>query len=167
MFMIGIDTYSWGKLIRLRRDKNWESIISEIIINIEWFITIEGKKEFEHFFPQELDILDHGIILPFLNIKLNEFVEKGFDLNDASLLEYNIERNYRIITEDRPMLTEGIISKRNIIFLIDFFLELTIDYNYLSKRELYHLIKIFRKMGNINIKKANEVENQRKKLSFN
>ena len=164
--MIGIDTISWGKLIKLRSDKKWEPIINDIIIKIEWFVTIEGKKEFEHFFPHDLDILDQGIILPILNIKLNEFIEKGFDLNDASLLEYNDERNYRIITADRQMLTEGVISKRNIIFLIDFFLELTINYHFFSKRELYHLIKLFRKMGNINIKKANEVENHRKRLNL-
>ena len=128
------------------------------------FITIEGKKEFEHFFPTELDLLDHCTVLPLLNEKLDDFVGKGYDRNDASLLEYNCVRNYRIITEDRPMLLEGVTSKQDIIMLIDFFSELTGKNNYFTSRELYHLIQLFRKWRNIDEKKENAIEKLRKRL---
>ncbi|MHA2364590.1 MAG: hypothetical protein ACXAC7_11590, partial [Candidatus Hodarchaeales archaeon] len=123
--MIGIDTFSWGKLIRLRQIKEWKLLINEIIKKIDWFITTEGKKEFDYWFPSELDIIETGTILPVLDIKYHYYLEQGYDANDASLLEYLDLRNYRIITEDRPMLLEGVTGKRNIIYLVDFFAELT------------------------------------------
>ena len=111
-----------------------------------------------------MELLDHGTTLTVLNIKLNYFLTKGFDLNDASLLEYNSIRIYRIITEDRPMLLEGITTKNDIIMLIDFFLELTGPDNYFTGKEMYHLIHIFRKWRNIDKSKENTVENIIKKL---
>lgn len=160
--MIGIDTYSWGKLIHLKNEREWSKSITEIIEDIDWFITIEGKKEFEHFFPAELNLLDYCTILPLLNVKLDEFITKGFDRNDASLLEYNLIQNYRIITEDRPMLLEGVTGKNDIIMLIDFFLELTGKENYFSTKELYHLIHILSKWRNIDKDKAAAIEKLRK-----
>ena len=160
--MIGIDTYSWGKLIKLKSMTNWDSIIDELLTKLDWFVTVEGKKEFQHFYPDQIQILDKGTILPVLNIRLKNFIEEGFDLNDASLLEYAILRNYRIITEDRPLIGEAIYNKVNIVFLIDFFLELTETNKYFSKREFYHLIKLFKKWKNIKKDKARKLETRRK-----
>lgn len=162
--MIGIDTLSWGKLIRLKNDKSWSKVITELIPGIDWFITVEGRKEFEHFFPEEVDLLDHCTILPILNEKLDEFIIKGFDKNDASLLEYNAVRKYRIITEDRPMLLEGVAGKKDIIMLVDFFSELTGKDNYFTSRELYHLVQLFKKWRNIDEKKENAIETLRKRI---
>lgn len=161
--MIGIDTFSWGKLIRLKNDNGWNKVITELIPEIDWFITVEGRKEFEHFFPTELGLLDHCTVLPILNEILDEFLDKGFDKNDASLLEYNTLRKYRIITEDRPMLLEGVTGKQDIIMLVDFFSELTGKDNYFTSRELYHLVQLFKKWRNIDEKKENAIETLRKK----
>jgi hypothetical protein len=96
-----------------------------------------------------------------LGTKIIEYQNKGFDANDASLLEYADERGFRIITEDRPMILEGVTSEKNIIFLIDFFSELTENYNYFSTKELYHLVKIFRKWRNIKEDKAQAIRERR------
>jgi hypothetical protein len=159
--MIGIDTFSWGKLIKLYNIDEWKEPIKKIIENIDWFITVEGRKEFEHFYVDNLELLSHGTIVPILGTKIIEYQNKGFDANDASLLEYADERGFRIITEDRPMILEGVTSEKNIIFLIDFFSELTENYNYFSTKELYHLVKIFRKWRNIKEDKAQAIRERR------
>ena len=161
--MIGIDTFSWGKLIRLYKMKKWKEPIEEIIKETDWFITIEGKKEFEHFYKNDIELLDYGTILPVLGTKIPNYEKKGFDSNDASLLEYAAEKDYRIITEDRPMLLEGVTEKKNIVFLIDFFSELTEKYEYFSTRELYQLLKLFRKWRNIKEEKATTIRKRRNK----
>jgi hypothetical protein len=159
--MIGIDTFSWGKLIKLYYMDEWKKQIEIIIKNIDWFITIEGRKEFEYFYSDNVELLNYGTILPILGTKITEYKDKGFDSNDASLLEYADDRGYRIITEDRPMILEGVTGKMNIIFLIDFFSELTEGYNYFSTRELYHLLKLFRNWRNIKEEKANAIGKRR------
>ena len=161
--MIGIDTFSWGKLIRLQKIKKWKEPKEGIIKEVDWFITIEVKKEFEHFYKDNLDLLDYGTILPVLGIKITNYEKKGYDLNDSSLLEYADEKSYRIITEDRPMLLEGVTEKKNIIFLIDFFSELTEKYEYFTTRELYQLLKLFRKWRNIKEEKADSIRKRRNK----
>lgn len=88
----------------------------------------------------------------------------GFDRNDASLLEYNSIQQLRIITEDRPMLLEGVTGKKDIIMLIDFFIELTGRDNYFSGKEFYHLLHIFRKWRNIDKDKEIALEKLRKKI---
>ena len=62
--MIGIDTFSWGKLIKLYKMKKWNEPIEKIIKETNWFVTVEGKKEFEHFYQNDLKLLDYGSILP-------------------------------------------------------------------------------------------------------
>ena len=138
--------------------REWKEVIEEMIKNVDWLITVDGKKEFEHFFTDYMYILDFGTILPILNIKFGLYKDKGFDSNESSLLEYADEKGYRIITEDRPMILEGVTGNKNIIFLIDFFYELTENYEYFNTEELYHLIGLFRKWKNINKKKAESIE---------
>ena len=152
--MIGIDTYSLQKLFLLRQMIEWKHIIEELIEQVDFFITVEGKKEFEYRFPEDLDVLNKITILPILNEHYLEYIKRQFDPTDASLLEYADLRDYRLITEDRLMLAEGITLKKNIVCLIDFFKELADGYAFFSKKELYHLVKIFRKWKNISKKKA-------------
>ena len=99
---------------------------------VDWFITFEGKIDFEHFYKDYLDLLDYGTILPVLGTKISNYEKKGYYLNDSSFLEYSEEKSYRIITEDRPMLLEGVTVKKNIIFLFDFFSVLTEKYDYFT-----------------------------------
>ena len=161
--MIGIDTYSWGKLIKLYKMKDWKEPIETIIKETNWFITVEGKKEFEHFYEEDLELLEYGSIIPVLGTKMKGYRDKGYDANDASLLEYADEKGYRILTEDRPMLLEGLSKQKNIIFLIDFFSELTEKYEYFTTRELYQLLKLFRKWRNIKEEKAVSIRKRRNK----
>lgn len=159
--MIGIDTFSWGKIIRLHKMKSWTNLIDEAMQSVDWFVTVEGKKEFEHFHSEHITFLEYGTILPVLDERYNHYISKGFDPNDASLLEYVDVLNYRIITEDRPMLLEGVTSKRNIICLIDFFSELAYAHKFLTKKEMYHLTKLFRSWKNISKEKALALERMR------
>ncbi len=150
--MIGIDTFSWGKLIKLRNEK-WKDIVDEMIEETQFFITNSVKKEFEFRFPTELELLLKVAILPDIkHEKYRKWIIKGFDEADATLLEYSDLKEYRLITEDIPMLNEGITNKKNIIHLIDFFKELYyIDF--ITKTEFYQLIKTFREWKNITLKK--------------
>jgi hypothetical protein len=151
--MIGMDTFSWNKVILLRHS-NWQKIIDEILGKIEIFITVEGKKEFEYRFPDELSLLDKITIFPVLNT--DKFIEysKKYDSTDASLLEYSEIKGYRIITEDRPLLEEGVTSKKNVIQLLDFFYELYVKDNFFTKREIRDLIDLFRQWKNVKEKKS-------------
>ncbi len=154
--MIGLDIYTWQKLIRLKNE-GWKDLIIEILKEGNFFITHEVKKEFYHFFPHETTLLEFVEILPILNQIINEYLQKNFDLADASLLEYSDIKNYRICTEDRPMLMEGVTSKRKIIQLADLFGELYV-FNFLSKKELYQLTKTLKKWRNISNKKEKQVK---------
>lgn len=151
--MLGIDTFSWNKIIRLLQTQ-WEDPIKEIIKDLDIFITTEGKKEFEHRFQQNLDLLNDISILPVLNTpKYANYVQQ-YDPTDASLLEYSEIRGYRLITEDRPLLEEGITAKKNIIQLLDLFYELYQRDDFFTQTEMYQLIKLFRQWRNIKEKKA-------------
>ena len=156
--MIGIDTFSWNKLILLVHSE-WQKPIEELIVKSDIFITVEGKKEFEYRFPDELDLLDNITVFPILNTDTFKQYRKKYDLNDSSLLEYCDIKGYRIISEDRPLLEEGITNKKNILQLIDFFYELYISYNFFSRTEMYHLINLFRTWKNIKEKKAKFYKN--------
>lgn len=155
--MIGVDTLAWQKIILLRQKKEWNSLIDEILEKMNFFITTEGKNEFEYRFPNDLDIVNQINVLPVLNDRYSNYMKLGFDPADASLLEYTDIRKYRIITEDRPMIAEGSTSRKNIIFLIDFFRELAEGYRFITSKELYKLVKLFRKWKNITKKKAKEI----------
>ncbi len=153
--MIGIDTYQWHKLFILRKE-GWEDLINEILEKSDIFITHEIRKELEYRFPSEINVFEWLKILPIRNIKFSQFISKGFDLADASLLEYALIDGYKIITEDHPMLMEGVTLKQNILQLADFF-GILMKLGFITKKELYHLIKILRKMKNITKKKESEL----------
>lgn len=155
--MIGLDTYTLKKLISLLNSE-WREIIEDILDQISFFITTYGKFEFEYRFPKFVNLLSSIAVLPAIRGEFfYAFIEKGFDENDASLLEYSIQKSYRIITEDHLMLLEGVTTKQNVIQLIDFFKELSIIDSYFSKHEMIKLVKIFRKWKNITKKKEKRI----------
>ena len=159
--MIGIDTFSIQKLLQLRHS-GWDSVIDNLLDQGLFFITSEGEKEFRYWFKNDLFILEKFHKFPILNEKLNEYIKIGFDINDASLLEYSDIMNYRIISEDRPMVARAVSAKNYIIFLIDFFYEIYIRDDFFSQREFYHLVKLFRNWRNIKEKKAKKlIENKK------
>ena len=165
--MIGIDTITWQKLIRLRRTK-WKLIIQEMIMEMNFFIMTEGKKEFEHRFSEDLDVLDEITILPLLKgPDYVKFLQAGLDSNDASLLEYAIQKKYRIVTEDYPMLAQGVSDQQNIEQLVDFCKELLVKDNYFSLREFRQLVMEFRKWKNITKKKENKLKVYLRERGFN
>ena len=158
--MIGVDTFSWGKLILLKKEK-WNDLISEIILKSDFFITHEVKKEFEHFFPDEIDLLNFVTVLAKMEIDYNASFIKGFDEADASLLEYSKSGDFMLITEDHLMINENISGGNQIIQLVDFF-GILFEQEFISGKELYHLTKRLRKMTNITKKKEKEILNLRK-----
>jgi uncharacterized protein YaiI (UPF0178 family) len=103
------------------------------------------------------------MILPRIEFDSTKYIKRGFDPADASLIEYHKKEDYLIITEDHPMLDEGIKEDRKIIQLVDYFALLMLE-GFLNKREFYHLIKKFRKMKNITNRKEKEILGLRIKL---
>lgn len=158
--MFGIDTFSWYKLITLYEEP-WRPLITEIIKTGDFFITHEVKKELEYRFSNYNDLIELVTIFPRLKIDFHWYDQKGFDPADASLIEY-CKKGYIIITEDQPMLAEGITEKQNIIQLADYF-GLLLLLHFLSKKEYFHLIKKLRDMKNITKKKEKNLLNLRKK----
>lgn len=156
--MIGIDTFSWNKLILLYHSK-WQKPITEIITKTEFFITVEGKKEFIYRFPDDISLLDKITIYPVLDTEVFRNYCQKYDETDASLLEYTEIKGYRIITEDGPLLQEGITEKKNIIQLIDYFYELYSKDDFFTKKEIYHLINLFKDWKNIKESKATYYKN--------
>lgn len=150
--MIGIDTFSWRKIINLI-EADWKEPIIELIDGSNIFITSEGLKEFNHYFSESSYLLDKIAILPLLKSpKYRDYLIK-YDANDASLLDYIEVNNFRIISEDGPLLIEGITTKRNIVQLFDFLFEKYKVDEFFSKREIYKLLKLFEKWKNITKKK--------------
>ncbi|OLS19223.1 MAG: hypothetical protein HeimC3_46540 [Candidatus Heimdallarchaeota archaeon LC_3] len=149
--MIGIDTFSWFKLIELF-SLDWKNLIYEIISKNPIFITHDVKEELDYRFSDETDLFKFISVFPRLNISFQKYLDKGFDNADASLLEYAEIKDYFVITEDHSMLQEGITSRIDIIQLAEFF-SVLLTRDIITKKEYYHLIKFLRKMKNITKKK--------------
>ncbi|MHA1168207.1 MAG: hypothetical protein ACTSP4_06495 [Candidatus Hodarchaeales archaeon] len=160
--MIGIDTFSCYKILRLQKE-GWFDILSEILENEDFFITYDVRKELEYRFPSEMACFEKFIVLPRLNKKYDEYLARGFDPADASLLEYMEVKGLTLVTEDHPMLNEGITLKKNVIQLADFFGLIAIQ-GFISYNELYHLVKYLRKLKNITKRKEKELLNLSKPL---
>jgi len=149
--MIGFDTISLGKIFDLLKTQ-WKTLLDELLGVLDIFITIEVRKELLHKYEDQLAFIESIKILPIRNISFQEYSTRGFDDADASLLEYSELDDIVIITEDNEMLLEGISEKNNIIQLIDLFLELFTK-NLINSKEMYHLIKYFRKKRSITARK--------------
>ena len=149
--MIGIDTLSWGKFFDLF-STNWKDLVHEILLSLDIFITIEVRKELIHHYQEQLSFIEKLKVYPILNKTLRDYLLKGFDLADATLLEYSELPDYVIITEDNEMLLEGITDKNNVMQLYDLLLELS-KHQLISKKEMHHLTKYFRKNRNITHRK--------------
>ena len=153
--MIGIDTYSWYKLLLLLNE-GWKDLIEEVLQSGQFFVTNEVKKEVEFRFKDQSHILRLVTILPLIDIDYDSYSKKGFDEADASLLEYNQRNGYLILTEDQAMIAEGVTENKTIIQLADFFGLLMRD-GYVEAKEFYHIVKRLRKMRNITKKKEKEL----------
>ncbi len=153
--MIGIDTFSWYKLLRLC-DTGWKDVITEILEAGNFFITYDVRDELEYRFSEEKHYFQKVATLPRLNKSFNDYISRGYDTADASLLEYVEIKGYAVITEDQPMLNEGITKKLDLIQLADFFGSLMLQ-GVITRRELYHLVKFLRKIKNITKRKAEEL----------
>ncbi|OLS22117.1 MAG: hypothetical protein HeimC3_32590 [Candidatus Heimdallarchaeota archaeon LC_3] len=153
--MFGIDTFSWYKIIHLHSN-GWNVLLEEILNITSIFITYEVQKELNYRFPGHEEIFTLVTILPKLDEQFKTFTLKDFDEADASLLSFSHKEGFIIITEDHPMLNEGITDKKNIIQLADFFAQLYID-NFLTRREFHKLIRSLKKMKNISKRKEKDL----------
>ena len=154
--LIGIDTCTWEKIFDLMSKEVWKPLIFELLNHLNIFITVEVQRELFHFHNEEeaiLKLIETLKIYPVLNETLQEYQKRGFDIADASLLEYSEQDDYMIITEDGGMLAEGITDKNNILSLIDLLLAL-FNQGLITRKEMYHLTKYLRK--NRNIRKSKE-----------
>jgi len=131
-------------------------LIEELLTKLDLFITIEVKKEVIHRYRKYDEYLELLTIKPKINVSLDIYLNKGFDLAYATLLEYSEIDKFVVITEDNDMLLEGVTDKNNIIQLIDFLVKLY-EFNLITKREIYHLVKYFRQKQNIAKRKKNKL----------
>lgn len=150
--MIGIDTYVWNKIIRLQNTE-WKELVTNILQEGDFFVTHEVKEEFLHFHPNHSHLLRFVTIVPTLNDRLQYYIELGFDSADASLLEYSELKGYQIMTEDHPMLSLGVFSRKDIFQMSDFF-GFLYESGFIASKELYKLTKLLRKWRNITRKKC-------------
>ncbi len=157
--MIGIDTFSWYKLIYLYNN-DWKNLIEELLKKGDFFITHEVKKELEYRFPNYNFLLEYITILPKLKGPFLKYLERGFDEADSSLLAYAEEKKSAIITEDHPMIAEGITEKQNIFQLAHYF-GILMKVGFITPNEFYKLMKLLRKMRNISKKKGKELDKLR------
>lgn len=156
--MIGIDTLSLGKIFYLLSTP-WKSLFEEVITKFDLFITAEVEKELLHRYKNFSSYFRQFKIFPIRNINLQYYLARKFDVADASLLEYSELPDHIIITEDNEMLLEGISEKNNIIQLVDFLFKLYSE-NFITRREMYHLIKYLRKNENITKRKSKKLLKQ-------
>lgn len=154
--MFGIDTFSWTKIFMLI-EESWEEILIEWVKSINFFITKEVKVELIHFHGSKINLWNEGAMLPALNVSFQDYLKLGFDSADASLLEYSEKSEYKIITEDGPMLNLNVYKRNNIIQLIDLF-RISYTHGFFSKREYFSLIIWFRKNRNITLKKERNLK---------
>ena len=168
--MYGIDTYSWYKLIYLKNN-GFNELIIELLKVLKIFITHDVKKEYDHFFPEDKNLLYNIDILGVTEEKKVKFLTSGFDEADASLLAFVDDLKYMekkkdnviIITEDHLMLNEGVTKKQNIIQVVDFF-RLLERANFVTHREFYKIVGILREMKNITREKEKKMlRNNRQK----
>lgn len=156
--MIGLDTFSWYKLISLYNG-GYKEIMVNFLKSYEIFITHEVKDEFSYRFKNYEFLLKLVSILP-TNLNKNNFNYDKFDIADISLLVYAEKINFIIVTEDHAMLAEGVTSKQNIIQFGDLMGLLYKD-NFLDKRSFYKIVNILRKMTNITKIKRKQLLNIR------
>jgi len=157
--MIGIDTYSWYKLIHLYQD-GWQNLITRILSTGNLFITHEVKKELVFRFSENSHLFDMVTLLPAIQFDYRLYEKLGFDQADASLLEYSKREGHIIITEDQLMIAEATSLKENIIQLVNYFGRLFRSGS-ISSKELYHIVRRLREMRNITEKKEKYMLNLR------
>jgi predicted nuclease of predicted toxin-antitoxin system len=156
--MIGLDTFSWYKLISFYNNE-WKKEMTNFLTEYQVFITHEVKIEYSYRYPKYLFLLDLISILPRKR-SLIEYDRKKFDVADITLLEYAESTDYLIITEDQPMLAQGVTRKRNILQFSDLLALLYIG-NIIDSKDYYQMVKKLREMKNITKKKEKSLMNIR------
>ncbi len=159
--MIGIDTFSWSKLLYFR-DTGEKDLIIEILKHGNFFITYEVQEELLHRYPNEEDFFRYAAVLPSLGTAYHHYSSLGFDEADISLLEYGEKKDFQIITEDHKMLEEAVTDRNNLIQLGDYFGALY-QKGYLTSKELYQFARKLRQMKNITKRKEKELLDLRRK----
>lgn len=153
--MIGIDIYSWTKIFLLF-EQSWSEILTDILENVQFFITTDVEIELLHFHPNYKDVWKSGALFPRLNNNFLNYLRLGFDEADCSLLEYSEFPEHTIITEDGPMLDLNVYSRNNIIQLADFISLLYRD-DYITKKEYKILVEWLKENKNMTDKKYNRL----------
>lgn len=155
-----IDTGTWLKINYLIEKK---VLTHDFIYNYaEIYITHQVEKEVNYFKPKSF-IREKTIIIPVGDKTLYNENVIYFGEADASLISYgtsNYDKNkdFIIISEDRPLLNFGKIYRFFIIQLIDLFLIFT-ELSLLSKKELYQLNRALFSLKNISKRKEKEINN--------
>jgi predicted nuclease of predicted toxin-antitoxin system len=149
------DTYSWTKIFKLS-SKGWKQIFIDIIQRNKILITREVIEEIDYRSDSLDEFFSYLHILPKIKYDHEKYKSLGFDLADASLIEYNKQNNFLIVTEDHPMIAYAATDKVNFLQLIDFFV-ICYKMNQLTKNQLHKLNKELRKLKNTTVKKSNEV----------
>ncbi|MCH8907385.1 MAG: hypothetical protein IH840_09880 [Candidatus Heimdallarchaeota archaeon] len=152
--LIGIDTFSWYKIIRF--SETGILSLNSLLLDSDIFVTREVKKEFEYRFPEYGGILDRVIILPQSDSDFQSYHEFGLDDADASLLEISAKKKYLIVTEDHPMIAEGTKRGLNIIQLGDYLGYLVLN-QVITHNNFFKLVRRLRSMRNITKKKEREL----------
>ena len=152
--LIGIDTFSWYKIIRF--SETGILSLNSFLLDSDIFVTHEVKKEFEYRFPKYVGILDRVIILPQSDSDFLSYREFGLDDADASLLEISAKKKYMIVTEDHPMIAEGTKRGLNIIQLGDYLGYLVLN-QVITHNNFFKLVRRLRSMRNITKKKERDL----------
>jgi len=141
--MIGIDTCTWFKIFRLK-DKVID--ILDVIKDrkIKLFFTHDLVTEVTNYFPELEREISHFPVLPRLEKKL----EYDIDPADLSLIEYSLQRDYLVITEDPEMRTIGYANKLKVISLGEFIVYL-VENDILNKTTGYRIIRFLRGVKNL------------------
>jgi len=158
--MIAFDTLSWAKIFRLYEKHGLRVKFEES----EVLLTHSLHKELVYFYPDRREFFEKFPVLPIIGDVYRELVNLGFDPADASLLEYAIERDIIIITEDRDMLSYGYIKRLKVMQLADFIVYTAISGD--SKiNDAMKAIRILRRMENITKRKYRRLTKILKQIS--
>jgi hypothetical protein len=149
-FKIIIDTGTWLKLDKLIDEKNINDKFLDTLYSLaEIYITPEIERELIYFSPHSWK-KSKTYIIPVINTKdFQRAIQDGFDEADSSIFGINEISNYYVISEDRPLLEYGKIYKIQILFFAEFLVEL-LNFDLVSKKELYRLNRQLYNLRNIN-----------------
>ncbi len=157
-----IDTGTWLKLDLLKERKLFDPAKLYEWATIK--ITHEVEEELNHFKCNSWERTKTHIV-PVEDLRIyKDALDSKFDAADASILSLGKrdDMDSFIISEDRPLLDYARMTGLIIGLLADFF-QLCDAMDWLSHRELYHLVKALYGLKNISKKKAKHILDWRAK----